>query len=372
MDAYEEIQRTAYEEFIERLIELEDPKRSKQSRWKTKTIFENNEQICCACLTPNTGNTRSPLGTSWLIPVSIGGPDIHANRVLLCRSCSTMRGNCDITDPSFTSRLCAPLPAETLKKRFEILLHGENHLTSTWPMAPREKVQALLEKRYEHPRFRVFAHASPVGCFVGYRKHVNEPQAYAGASALLRHVHRATVEQRSDLVVFQLKSRVFLDAVWAMIETNGLVVPIHLNNSMCSWNSVDQYDWRKVWTEIYDRFDDVRRRYRTGQAVQPWAPKVYSTNKNTVRSRNRNKRELKERNLRAIELRHAAMLEENHMRWINPSDPGYKFRPVDEIVWRTFQEAHYWRLTPNERRIYLLDNPSFRAPSLEPDASLDP
>ena len=371
MDTYEQMQEKAYAEFIERLSELETLKRSKQSRWKTKTLFENEEHFCAACLSRNTGITRSTLGTSWLVPVSIGGPDIHANRVLLCRSCSTMRGNCDITDPSFTSRLGAPLPTATLKKRSEILLRGENHLTSLRSRASRESVQELLVKRYEHPRFRVFAHASSVGCFIGYRRQQSDPQAYAGVGAMLRHVHKAGVEVRGELVLFRLPHRPFMEAVWAMIETNGLVVAVDLRDWPCEWNCFDQYDWRKVWTEIYDRLDDNRRRYRTGQAVQPWAPKVYSSNKKSVKSRNRDKRLLKETNLRRIELQRAAMLEENALRWSNEEDPGYKFRPSYDDVFRTFQEAHYWRLTAPERRIYLLDNPSFRKPSLDPDASSD-
>lgn len=188
---------------------------------------------------------------------------------------------------------------------------------------------------------------------------------------MLRHVHKASVDVRGELVLFRLQHREFMEAVWAMIDTNGLVVAVDLRDWPCEWNCVDQYDWRKVWTEIYDRLDDNRRRYRTGQAVQPWAPKVYSTNKTTFRSRSRDKRALKETNLRRIELQNAAMLEENALRWSNEENPGYKFRPSYDEVFRTFQEAHYWRLTAPERRIYLLDNPSFRKPSLEPDASSD-
>lgn len=291
------------------------------------------------------------------------------NSVLMCASCGNKRGSCDITDPLFTSRLKAPLPPETLARRVELLLHGQNHLTNTWPMAPKEKVQALLEKRYEHPRFRVFAHASSLGCYVGFRRRKSEPQAYAGAAALLRHVHKASVEERGDLIIFQLEHRAFLPAVWEMIETNGLVVPIDLADWESNWNTVDPLDWRKCWREIYDRFNDNRRRYRTHQTRQPWAPRTLSENKESVRSRARGDRLLGDKNQGWLELRRAKVLDENYARWSNEDDVGYQFRPSSEQVWCTFQEAQYWRLKPHERRIFLLDNPGFKAPSLDDGAS---
>lgn len=371
METYDDTQRAAYEEFIEHLSGLEQLQKHFPDAWKTSALSSASSLLCPTCGIDLHTLRPSQRYTTYLVPLTTGGPKIFQNNVLMCASCAKKRGTADITDPSFTSRLSAPLPAETLRKRSSILLQGGNHLTSLRPKAPREKVQALLEKRYEHPRFRVFAHASSVGCFIGYRMQKSEPQAYAGASALLRHVHKAAVEERGDLVLFRIPHSEFMDAVWAMIETNGLVVAVHLKDWTCEWYCFNSYDWRKVWTEIYDRFDDNRRRYRTRQAVQPWAPRELSTNKDSIRSRNRNHRQLKETNLRGIELRQAAILEENARRWINEDDPGSRFSPSYEVICRTFEEAHYWRLSASDRRIYLLDNPQFKAPSLEPDSSLD-
>lgn len=371
MKTYDEKLETAFDDFIEHLTNLEQLQKKFSDAWKTTALASAKDFLCPTCLTDLRSLKASQRYTTYLVPLTAGGPKTFQNTVVMCASCAKKRGTADITDPSFTSRLSAPLPEDTLTRRREILLKGENHLTSTWPMAPREKVRALLEKRFNEPRFRVFAHGSPFGCFVGYRRHRSEPQAYAGASAMLRHVHKGELTERGDLVIFTLARQEFLTAVWALIEMNGLVKPVDMEGMPCDWNDIDQYDWRKCWREIYDSFDDNRRRYRTRQAVQPWAPKVYSENKDTVRSRNRGDRLLKEKNLRRLELRQARILDESVTRWTTPEDPGYQFRPPFEIIMRTDREAHYWRLSPNERRIFCLDNPTFTAPSLEPSDDED-
>lgn len=359
---HQAVMQAAYEEFKARVHQLDLPTKQDQPAWK-KLAVENN--ACPSCGTLFDSLRPSQRYITNLVPVSSGGPATTANAVMMCASCAKKRGQCDITDPSFTSRLGGPLPQALLTRRLQLLTGGANHLTRCWPMAPVESVRAELEKRYAHPRFRVYAHASYNGCFVGYRMRVSEPQAYAGASAMLRLTAQATVEEENGCVFFRVPQAKMMDALWAMIDTNGLVVAVHLSETPCTWAHVSDLDWRSCWTEIYERFGDNRRRYGTGQRRQAWPPRAYSTNKNTIRSRKRDGGEQKRKQRRDAELRHAARMESDFNRWIDPNDPGYKFRPLDADVWRTYWIAGYWRCEPSLRHIYLLNHPEIGKPSFE-------
>lgn len=358
----QDLEQQCFESFIQLTATLSTPKRERKPRWKKRATFHRKTVHCETCERDLTSLEPSQHFTAPLIPLAVGGPLGSDNSVLLCASCKNLRGLCDITDPAFAIRLRAPLPDRLLKKRAELLLHGFNHLTHLWPMCPPEKLSAAMEKRFEHPRFRVFVHLSSVGFFVAFRRQAVEPQAYSGAGAMLRHVYGAEVAERDGVVAFNVRTTHGLDAIWNMIELNGLCVPVELPSHPCDAYSIFPRDWRICWREIYSRLSDNRRRYRTGQARVPWAPKQLVHE--TLRRHRKSGVALAKANRRDIELAHADELWDCWLRWTNPNDDGYQFRPSLREINYTMQCVTYWRHTEEERPMFRWRFPDFKVPEL--------
>lgn len=356
--------RTPLDTFADTLRSHEDDARTFHKSWKGSSVLSNNELTCAACSATKSPSLDPRLGVSLLVPLTVGGSDTADNRIVLCRSCATARGSFDITDPAFTCRLSAPLPADVLAKRSLALISGENHLTSLWPCVPLDRLTGVLEKRYENPRFRVHAHGSREGCFIGFRRRPGEPQAYSGASALLRHQYKAIVEERDGHVLFTLTPKHFLSAVWALIDLNGLVVALPLGRTQCSWEWYDTYDWRRCWTERYTRLGDVRRRYRTRQERQPWPAKELSQNPIAVRSRNRKSKTEPRKRMWELERERGQKLLEQVNQWYDMQSPAYRFRPTKAMREQAWLEANYLTWTLEKRREYRQANPSFKPPRL--------
>ena len=362
IDTTPRIVRDPFEEFIENVLAKSQPKSERKARWKQRASLRGKSILCETCGADLTSVDHTKRFASPIVPRAVGGPASPDNFMLLCVVCSRLRGKADIIDPVFTSRLSAPLPAALLEKRAELLLHGFNHLTPLRSMAPREKVSAVLSERHTHPRFRVFVHLSFAGFFVAFRRQSVEPQSYAGAGALLRHVYGADVSERDGLVIFRGKTRTALDALWALIELNGLCVPVDLTRSACDAYPIFPTDWRICWREIYSRLSDNRRRYRTRQHPVPSAPKPLCER---TRRRHLASGEARRRaNRRALEVAHSNELWERVERWTNPQNEGYRFRPEWDVVKYTMACSVYWRHSEEGRRLFLWRHPDFKVPEL--------
>lgn len=353
--------RKPYDAFCSTMDTLPRYKKEKASSWTRAPNLAEQNNLCLICGIDLLSLPSSKRYTTSIVPIAIGGPRSYQNTIVLCSTCGKNRGTCDITDPSFRSRLVAPLPAALLKKRTNLLLNGENHLTPLGPKVAQEKLAAELLKRYEHPRFCLHVHASALGFFVAFRKQQSNPQSYAGAVVMLRHVFKMELEERGNLVVLRGEPDKALDALWALIEINALLLAVDLFNLPCDMSHT--LDWRCVWRETYDRLSDNRRRYRRGQRRQPWKPQALSMTAASVKRRKAENYEQKTFNRARVECEHAEELYARWLQWSDPKDAGYWLRPTDaEIKW-TLDASIYWRLSEHERVVFCHARPDFIPPS---------
>jgi hypothetical protein len=164
------------------------------------------------------------------------------------------------------------------------LLYAKNLFTPLSRHTKRERVLAHLAARFDKPRIRVYAWSGEVDgesvCLVGWSTRAGDPFAVGEALLALRMRDGGEVLAEGQVSLLRLPMSGFLGAVWALIEAHGIVVPLCVPGD----GPVDSEDWRKCWRHrVQDPVSNHKRVPMTGGPALPHAPRVLSTNPDSVR-----------------------------------------------------------------------------------------
>ena len=198
-----------------------------------------------------------------IIPIVAGGPHSPHAVVLCCKGCKVSRGRKDLLlwKPDALGAL------RTLRTR--MALEAWNHLTRD-PAAMKTKTDAetVLTRRWSQPRFYCHAATIEEGGFIGWRDRVQVPSMmslrliFEHQAGHLRAPGRQAHQRHGDSAIFWISTRrAALDAIWDVIECNGLVRPVELSTPVAPVdNTADpSHDWNLILPAAADL---VRRRWR--------------------------------------------------------------------------------------------------------------
>lgn len=324
--------------FAQALLENDQAKRVRNQRWALRA---SSEKMCELCLkTPAVVLTR-------VVPYVLGGDQSSTNVISACKPCAHSRGKFDPLDPAFLASLPDGLSSAVHEKRRLALLHGRNHLTEISPWAKKARLEARLNERYQHARFRAFASVSSDRCFIGWLRKHGSPVAYSTAAGILRHAFKATFHDLETALVFEVEPAKAYDALWALIEQNGLVLPLGEQEKL------DEHDWRRCWSTTFSHLGDNLRRFARGEkSPRPWPARTLSTNKATVRSRRRKSRIEAAKLDREKEMRLSEAMLTAFRNYTNPNHRmAFECPPIDELA-DLLQEASLLRMDKEFRRRY--------------------
>lgn len=207
------------------------------------------------------------------------------NWVPACRPCASRKGLRDVVSWSEWHGKADPdRVALLLARRRSALLYAENHFTLLSRHSKRERLLAHLSARFDKPRFRVYAWSGEVDgervCLVGWSTRAGDPSAIGEALLALRLRDGAEVLAEGQVSLLRLPTDGFLGAVWALIEAHGIVVELGLPAD----GPLDSEDWRECWRHrVMDPVSNHKRIPMTGGPILPHAPRVLSTNPDSVR-----------------------------------------------------------------------------------------
>jgi len=202
-----------------------------------------------------------------------------------CRPCAAAKGLRDVVSWSDWQASAPPdRVAFLMERRHAALLYSENHLTPLSRHTKRERLLACLASRFDKPRFRIHAWSGLVEgervCLVGWSTRAGDPQALGEALLALRMRDGADVLAGGHTHLLRLPAEAFLGAIWALIDAHGIVLPMVVAGD----SPVAPEDWRECW--IHRAMDPVSNHKRvpmTGGPTLPHAPRVLSTNPDSVR-----------------------------------------------------------------------------------------
>lgn len=199
----------------------------------------------------------------YLVRLEHGGPSVDENRVLSCPSCARLKGHKDLISWKAFSGLGTPESRKTLlEQRLKMLAQSANHLTYARAYAPWKTFLGELEMRWANPRFTVYAHHGQDRSYIGWTNRSGAKEAVALAAVLLRFACEAVPLSTGKLVLFEVPSDRFLDAVWTLIEHHCLVRKLDVDGLQAV--PMDPDNWQHHWpVHLSDLLDLRRRRVRT-------------------------------------------------------------------------------------------------------------
>lgn len=168
-----------------------------------------------------------------------------------------------------------------MARRRSALLYAENHFTPLSRHSKRERLLSHLSFRFDKPRFWVYAWSGVVNrervCLVGWS---GDPHAVGEALLALRLRDGAEVLAEGQVSLLRLPIIGFLGAVWALIDAHGIVVELDVPGG----GPLDVEDWHECWRHrAMDPVTNQKRIPMTGGKALPHAPRVLSTNPDSVR-----------------------------------------------------------------------------------------
>ncbi|MBD8636645.1 MULTISPECIES: hypothetical protein [unclassified Stenotrophomonas] len=272
--------------FLDAIARADAPLEGKANGWQRKAGLAEFGNACAFCSDPlDLPSPKSWTATS-LAPAQLGGPaGVVENWVPACRSCAAAKGLRDVVSWSKWKASAAPdRVALLLARRHAALLYAENHFTPLSRHSKRERLLAHLGSRFDKPRFRVYAWAGEVDgercCLVGWSTRAGDPTATGEALLALQIRDGAEVLAEGRLSLLRLPTDGFLKALWALIEGHGIVLPLDVPGD----GPVDPGDWRECWRHrVMDPVSNHKRVPMTGGQALPHAPRVLSTNPDSVR-----------------------------------------------------------------------------------------
>jgi hypothetical protein len=272
--------------FLEAIARADAPLKSKANGWQRKASLAEFGNACAFCNAPLELSSPKSWTATALVPAQLGGPSgVVENWVPSCRSCASRKGLRDVVSWSDWQASAAPdRVALLLARRRSALLYAENHFTHLSRHSKREGLLSHLGFRFDKPRFRVYAWAGEVDgercCLVGWSARAGDPVAIGGALLALRMRDGAEVLAENKVSLLRLPVDGFLGAVWALIDAHGIVLPLDVPGD----GPVDAEDWRECWRhQVMDPVSNHKRVPMTGGPALPHAPRVLSTNPDSVR-----------------------------------------------------------------------------------------
>jgi hypothetical protein len=215
---------------------------------------------------PDLSREESPLTPAiaeHLIPIASGGM-VNNLLVLSCTSCNTLKGGKDwlVWGQARSKKMHKRLMA----MRMEASRYAYNHLSRD-PVKVRTALMIgrMLDARWEHPRFRVYASMTPGGCFLGVKPNWPLPQA---ALFIIKGLKGQLVSGDTSLNVYQFdKPAAALEAIWALIDINAWVLSFDLEDAgFPHLAPKDAPEWR-FWSP---NFKDLVKR-ELAKARPKWA-----------------------------------------------------------------------------------------------------
>ncbi len=272
--------------FLDAIARADAPLEGKANGWQRKAGLAEFGNACAFCSAPlDLSSPKSWTATS-LVPAQLGGPaGVVENWVPACRSCASRKGLRDVVSWSDWQASADPdRVALLLERRRSALLYAENHFTPLSRHSKRERLLAHLSARFDKPRFRVYAWSGEVDgervCLVGWSTRSGDALALSEALLALRMRDGGEVVAEGQVTLLRLPANGFLGAVWALIEAHGIVVPLEVPGG----GQVDDDDWRECWRHrVMDPVSNHKRIPMTGGPALPHAPRVLSSNPDSVR-----------------------------------------------------------------------------------------
>ncbi|WP_233842262.1 hypothetical protein [Dyella sp. 2HG41-7] len=200
--------------------------------WSHRKLFKEWGGKCAYCgvkllhpdeATPTERRLRPC--ADHLLPHASGGM-LNGATVLACYSCNTLKGSLDWLEwgkarsPNVRKRLLALRMAEH-RRAF-------NHFSRD-PVKVRtdRMIGRMLEARWQHPRFKVYASMTTAGTFIGWKLGWHVPQA---ALFILKGLKGEPLNDGSGVIGFTFdKPTAALEAIWSLIDINAWVLSLELD-----------------------------------------------------------------------------------------------------------------------------------------------
>ncbi|UKE46238.1 hypothetical protein [Xanthomonas cerealis] len=272
--------------FLDAIALAEAPLRRFSQPWNRQALLAEFGSCCAFCSRPLDGSTGRAWQAVALVPPQLGGPaQVSENWVPSCRRCASAKGLRDVVGWSDWKASTGPdQVAALLDRRRAALLYAENHFTPLSRHAKRERLLACLASRFDKPRFRVHAWSGMFDgeriCLVGWSRRAGDGLALSEALLAMRLRDGGEVLAEGHTYLLRLPVEAFLDAVWALIDAHGIVVPLNVTGD----GPVDGRDWRECWRyRVHDPVSNHQRLPMTGGPPLPHAPRALSTKPDSVR-----------------------------------------------------------------------------------------
>ncbi len=272
--------------FIAAIAHADAPLGKFAQTWNRRALLEDFGWACAFCSSPLDGSTKRGWVTVALVPPQLGGPaQVSENWVPSCRPCASRKALRDVVSWSDWQASAPPdRVAILLERRHAALLYAENHFTPLSRHTKLERLLACLASRFDKPRFRVHAWSGMVEgervCLVGWSTRAGDPLALGESHLALRFRDGGEVLIEGQTTLIRLPAEGFLDTLWRLIETHGIVVPMDVPGD----GPVDSGDWRECWIHrAMDPRTNHQRVPMAGGPPLPHAPRVLSAKPDSIR-----------------------------------------------------------------------------------------
>jgi len=272
--------------FLDAIARADAPLEGKANGWQRNAVLAEFGNTCAFCSDPLDLSSPKSWTAAALVPAQLGGPaNVVENWVPACRPCTAAKGLRDVV--SWSDRQASAAPnrvALLLARRRSALLYAENHFTPLSRHSKRERLLSHLSFRFDKPRFQVYAWSGEVDgqrvCLVGWNTRAGDPSAVGEALLALRMRDGAEVLAEGQVSLLRLPVSGFLGAVWSLIESHGIVVPLEVPGD----GPLDANEWRECWRHrVMDPVSNHKRVPMTGGPALPHAPRALSTKPDSVR-----------------------------------------------------------------------------------------
>ena len=272
--------------FLGAIAQADAPLEGKANGWQRKAVLSEFGNACAFCSAPLDLFSPKSWTATALVPAQLGGPtSVVENWVPACRPCAAAKGLRDVVSWSEWQASAAPdRVALLLERRRSALLYAENHFTPLSRHSKRERLLAHLSARFDKPRFRVYGWSGVVDAervgLVGWSTRSGDALALSEAMLALRMRDGAEVLAVGQVTLLRVPVDAFLGAAWALIESHGIVVEL----DVLGGGPLNVEDWRECWRHrVQDPVSNHKRAPMTGGPALPHAPRVLSSNPDSVR-----------------------------------------------------------------------------------------
>ncbi|MCO7473057.1 HNH endonuclease [Stenotrophomonas maltophilia] len=277
--------------FLDAIRQAENATEHRATDWQRRAALAAFENSCAFCAGPLPLASAASWSMVALVPAQLGGPNATENWVPACRPCASRKGLRDLM--SWTEWQAATPPhrvSALLRRRQAALLYAHNHLTPLSPHAKRARVLGHLAARFTKPRFRIHAWSGDYEgeriALVGWSTRAGDPLALGEALLTLRFADGGEVVSEGQVTLIRLSVDGYLDAVWRLIESHGIVEEM----SVAGGDPVCPEDWRECWRNLFqDPASNHLRRFHGGKQALPHAPRALVTTPSEVARRTRRK-----------------------------------------------------------------------------------